>query len=319
MLRCFAILLPLFLSLKLQAQTTIPLYEKGQIPNARPTLLRDSAAWFPTAQGDSILLTLRVVEPKLTAYLPEKKRASGIGVVICPGGGYAVLAINWEGHSFARKLQAQGIAAFVLEYRLPNAELFDNKQFVPLQDAQRALQIVRENAGKWGLKPDKIGIMGSSAGGHLAATAGTHFDKAYIPNAANTNLRPDFMVLNYPVITFADSLTHGGSRSNLIGDAGGNLTEADKILFSNELQVNAQTPPVFITHAIDDEVVPVQNSLLFIAALQQQRVPVASFFYTRGGHGYAADNPFAELEWMDAAVEWMQALLLNRTRGSAGR
>lgn len=312
MLRCFAFLLLLFLSLKFQAQTTIPLYEKGKIPNARPTALRDSAAWFPMGQRDSILLTLRVVEPKLSIYLPEKKHATGMGVVICPGGGYAVLAINWEGHSFAKKLQAQGIAAFVLEYRLPNAELFDQKQFAPLQDAQRALQIVRENARKWGLKSDKIGIMGSSAGGHLAATAGTHFDKAYIPNPGNINLRPDFMVLNYPVISFADSLTHGGSRSKLIGDANGQIPEAEKILFSNELQVDAQTPPTFITHAVDDDAVPVQNSLLFMAALQQHRVPVASFFYARGGHGYADDNPFAALEWMDAAVAWMRALGLGK-------
>lgn len=208
---------------------------------------------------------------------------------------------------------------------MPRTDIVDNKEFVPLQDAQRAIQIVRENAGKWGIHPRKIGIAGNSAGGHLASTAGTHFQKTLIENPNKTSLRPDFMILNYPVISFADSLTHYGSRFNLIGEMP--VAELEKIMqdyqsseqklatfpvspektaeYSNELKVTGDTPPTFITHSVDDEVVKVQNTILFVAALQKNKVPVETFFYSKGGHGYGMDNPSSEVDWMDNCIAWL--------------
>lgn len=297
------------------AQQSISLYD-GVAPNSKPTNLKDS-----TVSWGTITFMLRVIQPELTIYLPEKSINTGMAVVICPGGGYTGLAIEHEGHAIAKKLQANGIAGFVLKYRLPNAELVTNKEIVPLQDAQRAIQVVRENAAKWGINPHKIGIQGNSAGGHLASTAGTHYQKEQISNPKKTSLRPDFLILNYPVISFADSLTHEGSRFNLVGELDVNKLQnsenkhkalpisTEKIKeCSNELQVTSNTPPTFITHAVNDDVVPIQNSLLFIAALQQNKVPVESFFYAKGGHGYGMDNPTAEKEWIENCIKWLKNL-----------
>lgn len=305
-------------------QKTVPLYE-GQAPNSKPnTGLTDTALVFKMGAEMGHFI-IRVITPELTMYLPEKSKATGLAVIICPGGGYSGVAIDHEGHAIAKKLQENGIAGFVLKYRLPNAEFVDNKEFVPLQDAQRAIQLVRENAVEWGINPYKIGIAGSSAGGHLASTAGTHFLNEQIYNPKKTSLRPDFMILNYPVISFADSLTHLGSRFNLVGEM--NPTELKKIMddwsnsekklaklpipaakikeYSNELQVTDLTPPTFITHAVNDDAVPVQNSILFIAALQKNKVPVESFFYAKGGHGYGMTNPTSDVQWMDSCLNWL--------------
>lgn len=315
------IFLTLF-STSLFAQQTIPLYD-GLPPKSKPTTLKDSTVAF----GNMVFM-IQVVNPDLTMYLPQKSKATGKAVIICPGGAYAGLAYEHEGHAIAKKFQENGIAGFVLKYRLPNAQLVDNKEFVPLQDAQRAIQLVRQNAKKWGINPNKIGIAGNSAGGHLASTAGTHYMKEQIPNPKKTSFRPDFLILNYPVISFADSLTHYGSRFNLVGEmpteelkkisadwqnAENKLrnipVSAEKIKeYSNELQVTPQTPTTFITHAVDDMVVPVQNSILFIAALQQNKVPVQSFFYAKGGHGYGMDNPTSKVGWMDSCIKWLKNL-----------
>lgn len=314
--------LSLFITSVSFAQQTISLYD-GVVPNSKPTNLKDS-----TVSWGTIKFMLRVIQPELTIYLPEKSINTGMAVVICPGGGYTGLAIEHEGHAIAKKLQANGIAGFVLKYRLPNAELVTNKEIVPLQDAQRAIQVVRENAAKWGINPHKIGIQGNSAGGHLASTAGTHYQKEQISNPKKTSLRPDFMILNYPVISFADSLTHYGSRYNLVGEMSADELKkimndwknsektlkslpisAEKIKeYSNELQVTSSTPPTFITHAVNDDVVPIQNSLLFISALQQNKVPVESFFYAKGGHGYGMDNPTADNEWIENCIKWLKNL-----------
>ncbi|MEN9613565.1 MAG: hypothetical protein RLZZ628_4379 [Bacteroidota bacterium] len=307
-----------------KAQKVIPLYD-GHAPNSKNIAgLTDTALIFPMGKKMGHFIS-RVARPELTIYLPEKGKSTGIAVIICPGGGYSGVAIDHEGHDIARKLIEHGIAGFVLKYRLPNAQYVDNKSIVPLQDAQRAIQWVRENAKQWGIHPQKIGIQGSSAGGHLASTAGTHFLKPRIDNPKKTNLRPDFMILNYPVISFADSLTHYGSRMNLVGNI--SAEELNKIMqnwqtseqklaslqvepdsikeYSNELQVTPQTPPTFITHAVDDNVVKVQNSILFMAALQQNHVPVESFFYAKGGHGYGMDNPTNEVDWIDSCIQWI--------------
>ncbi len=322
---CLLLLFIVFVG-SLQAQQHLALYPATP-PDSKPiTGLRDSSVFYLHGK-DSMEWVMQVASPELIMYLPEKKNRQGAAVIICPGGGYAGLSMANEGHQIARRLQAAGVAAFVLKYRLPNPYLVDNKEVVPLQDAQRAIQLVRENAGKWNIQPRKIGILGSSAGGHLASTAGTHWQKAQIPNARNTSLRPDFLVLNYPVISFADSLTHYGSRFNLIGpvlaqaeierimqqgdesDAVYQTIQIDpemKKLYSNELQVRANTPPTFITTAVDDEVVKVQNTLVFIAALQQYKVPVESFFYAKGGHGYGLDNPTSTVDWMEACLLWLR-------------
>lgn len=321
-----AAILVLLLSFTISnAQQVIPLYN-GKVPNSKEIAgLTDTTAVF-SAGNKKIHFVLRVASPDLTVFLPEKSKATGIAVIICPGGGYTGLAIDHEGYDIAKKLNEKGIAGFVLKYRLPNALYVENKQIVPLQDAQRAIQLIRENAKQWGINPNKIGIEGNSAGGHLAATAGTQYEKALIDNPLKTSLRPDFMVLNYPVISMADSLTHLGSRYNLIGEGlspaalkvimsdwktseqklGSLPVNGEKIEdYSAELQVTANTPPTFITHAVDDSTVKVQNSLVFIAALQKNKVPVESFFYAKGGHGYAMDNPTSTVEWIDSCMTWI--------------
>ena len=294
------------------AQQVVPLYD-GLPPNSLETSDRESAedekrGWITT-----------VLNPTLTLYLPEQRKNTGMAVVVCPGGGYTGLATQHEGHAIAKKLQENGIAGIVLKYRLPNPKYVINKEIVPLQDAQRAIQLVREKAGEWGIIKTKVGIMGSSAGGHLASTAGTHFKNVQISNPLDISVRPDFMILNYPVISFEDGITHNGSRYNLVGDNtiaefvqvyGNSLkyfpVHKNKIeYYSNDLQVSGETPPTFIMHALDDEVVPVANTVLFIAALQQSGVPVESFFYKKGGHGFGMTNPEAKEQWIDACLAWI--------------
>ena len=292
------------------AQEVMPLYN-GKIPNSKT--IDGSTDSSPVYQKEAI--------PELTIFLPKKNKSTGIAVVICPGGSYLGLAIGHEGYDIAKKLSENGIAGFVLKYRLPNPQYVENKQIVPLQDAQRAIQLIRENAEKWGVNPHKIGIEGSSAGGHLASTAGTHFQKEVIDNPLKTSLRPDFLILNYPVISMADDLTHLLSRYNLIGEAPNGLNSStdysDKALqqipidfekikeYSNDLQVTANTPPTFITHSVDDAVVKVQNSILFIAALQKNKVPVEVFFYAKGGHGYGMYNLTSDIQWIDSCIAWI--------------
>jgi acetyl esterase/lipase len=326
MLRLILLSLLLFPVTRALAQKTIPLYE-GRIPNATGTMVeKDSVLTFP-AGGQTIRFVIRVARPELTLYLPEQSRNTGMAVIICPGGGYTGLAIDHEGHAMARKFQEHGIAGIVLKYRLPDPVYVTHKEIVPLQDAQRAILLVRERAKEWGIRPDRIGIAGSSAGGHLASTAGTHYREHHVDNPRKTSLRPDFMILNYPVISFADSLTHRGSRMNLVGNItaeemqriNANWQQAEQILagmqvdtamiraYSNELQVTTDTPPAFITHAVDDDVVKVQNALLFMAALQKNRVPVEAFFYARGGHGYGMVNPTSDNQWIDACLQWLRS------------
>lgn len=297
-------------------QKIVPLYD-GLPPNS-----------LPLSQADEHLNKLedswitKVFTPSLTIYLPEKEKATGIAVVICPGGGYFGLAMGHEGYDIAKKLQENGIAGIVLKYRLPKPELVNNKEIVPLQDAEKAMQYVREHASEWGIDPHKIGLMGSSAGGHLASTLATHYQNVVIDNPKGTSLRPDFLILNYPVISFADGITHNGSRYSLVGEL--SLTayenahpeqqkanayypvEAEKILeYSNDLHVSVDTPPTFIHSAVDDQVVPVANTLLFISALQQHQVLVTSFFYAKGGHGYGMNVKNATAQWIDQCIPWV--------------
>lgn len=282
----------LFLPAALTAQEVMPLY-KTAVPNARQTTLKEDSA------DKAGPLIRKVIMPTLEAYLPSKEKASGAAVIICAGGSYKVIVYQGEGIATAKEFANNGVAAFVLRYRLPDDSLVVDKSIAPLQDAQQAIKTVRENASKWGIDPNKIGIAGFSAGGHLASTAATHFNKAFIDNQSNTSLRPDFLIVVYPVISMQDSLTHMDSRKNLLG-AGPSKTTIDN--FSNELQVTAQTPPAYITHAGDDKLVTVDNSIDFYQALRHHNVPAEMHIYPSGGHGFI----FRQKGWMLPLLDWMK-------------
>jgi acetyl esterase/lipase len=245
--------------------------------------------------------------PTLTVFLPASPAATRTAVVICPGGGYHINAIKHEGLDIAKKLNEWGIAAFVLKYRIPSDDYMINKEIGPLQDAQQAIRMVRERAKEWNIDPNRVGIMGFSAGGHLASTAATHYRHAVIPDGKNANLRPDFAILGYPVISFTDSIGHIGSRDNLLGKS----PSEEKIRkYSNELQVTKDTPPTFLIHASDDKVVPPANSIAFYQSLLRHGVPAELHIYERGGHGFGMDNPTTDEKWMLSLRNWLVARAL---------
>jgi len=236
-------------------------------------------------------------DAKITVHKPEK--ANGTAIVICPGGGYGGLVTGAEGHGIAAWLNRNGITGIVLEYRLPAG-----RSYVPLLDAQRAIRTARGNTKAWGIDPSKIGIMGFSAGGHLASTAGTHFDdgdpKADDPIERNSS-RPDFMILVYPVITMG-AKTHGGSRTNLLGkNPDAKLVE----LFSNEKQVTPKTPPAFLAHAKDDRAVVPDNSKAFYEALRMQKVPAKYLELPSGGHGLNGYKGPMWDAWQEQSLAWL--------------
>jgi acetyl esterase/lipase len=279
------------------AQATIPLYA-GTIPNSIATELQEKTTKTETGG----IRVSQVVQPTLQVFRPAKDKANGTAVVVCPGGGYAMLAMDHEGTDVARRLTELGITAFVLKYRLPNDQTQPDKATAPLQDAQQAIRLVRQKAADYGVNPARIGIMGFSAGGHLAATAGTHFSQPVGTNPGSTSVRPDFLVLLYPVISFSDSLAHVGSRQNLLGNA---PTAAQIRLYSNEQQVTPQTPPTFLMHAQDDNVVKVQNSLRFYEACVRKGVPAEMHLYAKGGHGFGMTNATTKDSWVDRLQNWL--------------
>jgi acetyl esterase/lipase len=280
------------------AQTVIPLY-KDPIPNSKPNTVQERSV----TDDKGITRIHSVTIPTLTVFQPEKEKANGTAVIICPGGGYRYLAFNHEGTDVARRFVEMGVTAFVLKYRLPNDSIMLNKEIGPVMDAQRAIQLVRERAKEFGIKKDRVGIMGFSAGGHLASTAGTHFNKHYLPGKKKGNLRPDFMILVYPVISFADSIAHMGSRNQLLG----NNPSAEKVNeYSNELHINKKTPPTFLVHAEDDKTVKVQNMLHFATALQHSKVPFDFYLYEQGGHGFGMFNTTSDVKWMDLVERWIE-------------
>ncbi|HVG16830.1 MAG TPA: alpha/beta hydrolase [Chitinophagaceae bacterium] len=286
-------------------QEVIALY-KDSIPNSKPYPDKERT----TYDRDSNLIIHDISRPTLTVFLPAKEKGNGAAVIICPGGGYWVTASKHEGTDVAMRFNEMGVAAFVLKYRMPDENTMINTSIGPLQDAQRAIQIVRENASLWGLDKNRVGIMGFSAGGHLASTAGTHFGQAYIPNKKMINLRPDFMVLVYPVITFMEPVASKGSREKLLGK---NASPALIRQFSNELRVTKKTPPAFLVHAKDDNV-KVENSILFKEALESNGVPVAMYLYEKGGHGYGMYNKSSTILWMDLVQDWMNKMKFIRNR-----
>ena len=279
-----------------QAQKVIPLYS-GTIPNSKKTPNEQ----YSTAHAVVDSLTYKVSVPTLSVFLPSKEKANGTAVIICPGGGYHVLLTKREGSDVAKEFIKLGVTAFVLKYRLPDDKVLVDKTIGPLQDAQQAVRLVRERAREWNIDPSKIGIMGFSAGGHLAATAGTHFADSRI-GPVKTSLRPDFMILINPVISFTDAIGHIGSRDNLLGKS---PSSQRIVLFSNELQITPQTPPTYLVHSGADEVVPVANSVEFYKALIKNGVPGELHVYSKGEHGFLTYPSFRE--WFDRVVGWMRS------------
>lgn len=277
-------------SFSITAQEQIDLYQ-GNIPNSKKSGITETSGGF--IRGVTI--------PKLEIYLPEKEKANGCAIIVIPGGGYSGLTYLFEGVRPARELANNGIAAFVLKYRLPHDSTMIDKKIGPLQDAQQALKLIRENASKWGIDPARIGLMGSSAGGHLASIVATRFEEALIDNKEGTSLRPDFMILIYPVTSMQDNLTHMDSRKALLGD---NPSKDLIDKFSSEIQVTEKTPPAYISHSGDDRLVDVDNSIVFYESMRHKKAPAEMHLYPRGGHGFYFGRPTDE--WISPLLLWLK-------------
>jgi acetyl esterase/lipase len=283
----------------LMAQDTFPLYA-DKIPNSKATANEE----ISERRDDGRIFLSKISIPTIQYFPAPEKIATGTAVIIFPGGGYRGNAITHEGIDVAKKFNEIGVAAFVVKYRLPNDATMVNKEIGPLQDAQQAIKIVREKAAQYKIDGNRIGIMGFSAGGHLASTLGTHFKDAKISNEKNTSLRPDFMILVYPVISFQDDICHKGSRENLIGKQ---PSKENVALYSNELQVTAETPPTFLIHASDDDVVAPANSIKFYENLIQHNVKAELHMYQAGGHGFGLHNKTTPDDWFGRCKSWLES------------
>lgn len=275
------IIISLFITLIAMSQEKILLYPGGAAES--------NELLVPESYRDPEFI-MNISEPRMVAFPAPKDKANDTAVIICPGGAYAGVAQIKEGDEIAKWFNSLGVSAFVLYYRMPNGHYK-----IPLKDAQTALAIVYKRADEWKINRKKIGIMGFSAGGHLASTVGTHFKK--------DEERPAFMILGYPVVTMDQTYTHSGSRLNLLGDN----PSVDLVkLYSNELQVTKETPPTFIVHALDDDLVPIANSRNLLKALQEKGVSAELQEYDKGGHGFGmrktnipADN------WPKVLKKWL--------------
>lgn len=277
-----ALILFLVISLPLSAQEIIPLWPDG--------------APFHESENHE-------EQPNLTVYRPDQENASNTAVIILPGGGYSHLAMDHEGYQVAEMLNGMGITAFILRYRRGK----DYPHPVPLTDAQRAIRLVRARADSWNIESRQIGILGFSAGGHLASTTGTHFDSGNTDSeekVERASSRPDFMILIYPVISMIEDFTHSGSRNNLLGAAPDpELVER----LSTERQITPETPPTFLVHSSNDEAVPVENSIHFYMGLRKAGVPAEMHIYKEGPHGFglAPDNPLLS-SWPELLETWLR-------------
>lgn len=283
--------------LSLLALSWAPLGVAQESPRAPVKPERVSLWNGQAALGDG---TTEAADAWITVHRPAE--ANGAAIVICPGGGYDGLVTGAEGHGIATWLNGRGITGVVLEYRLPKG-----RHRVPLLDAQRAIRTVRSHAKEWNIDPSKVGIMGFSAGGHLASTAATHFD-AGTADAKDPldrlSSRPDFAILVYPVVTMGD-VTHGGSKKNLLGDSPSPELVA---LYSNEKQVTERTPPMFLAHALDDKPVPPENSRQLHAALREHKVPTEYLELPSGGHGLNGYKGPMWDAWQQKSLAWLAAL-----------
>ena len=283
-------------STRTQAQNFMEIWPHGHIPNSKNLRLTDSVA------NERIY---RVMLPGVYAFLPGKQESKGAAVVICPGGGYERLAYVISGLQLAKWFNTMGISAFVLNYRLPNSPDLKQREIGPLMDAQRAIRHIRANAAKWGIDPDKIGIMGTSSGGHLAATTATQTtDVSAIKDSLDrVSFSPNFAILVSPVIDLSTSYAHAGSVKNLLGP---NPTEDLKKHFSAQLNVSSTTPPCFIADAVNDKTVNPINSLMFYQALLQNNVPVSFHAFPQGAHTIALrNNPGSTELWTKLCEMWL--------------
>lgn len=275
-------------------RSVIPLWPEG-VPNAKPNL-------GPEKFGEDGRIG-NVSEPTLTFFAPAIDRPNGTAVVICPGGAYGIVSNEREGVQYANWLSTLGVTSFVLKYRMAE---FGHP--APLQDVLRAVRIVRSRAAEFKINPARIGVMGSSAGGHLTASAGTLFDNPAGKTGAAldaTSARPDFLILMYPVITLDDPVAHVGSRENLIGK---HPTPELQRLLSVEKQVTSATPPTLLIHTQEDASVPIENSILFFQALTRAHVPAEMYLFEHGAHGMGMrDGLGTASEWPKRAEEWLRA------------
>jgi acetyl esterase/lipase len=247
----------------------------------------------------------KITDPEILVYQPPKEKSTGTAILICPGGGYRYISIVNEGYEIARWLNENGITAVILKYRLPSDSIMIDKTIGPLQDAQEAMRIIRRNAALWSINPDKIGIMGFSAGGHLASTLCTRYRDSVYAVSDRTDARPDFSILVYPVISMIKNISHGGTRDMLLGIR---PEESFVEKFSSELHVTEDTPPAFLVHASDDPSVPIANSLSYYLALLQHHIPAEFHIYQSGGHGFGLSrSKTTESTWPAACIAWLKA------------
>ena len=277
------------------------LYPEGEIPNYVDVGEKE------VSDSTNVVRISKVQTPDISVFLPANKSRSDEAVIICPGGGYRILAYDLEGEDIAKFWNSKGVAAIVLKYRLPTSEAQVEPHKSPLMDAQRALRLTRYHAEEWGIDPGKIGIMGFSAGGHLASSLSTHYDSGN-PDAPDpvekVSCRPDFSVLVYPVISFTGDFQHSGSRKNLVGK-----DEELMHYFSSELQVTEDTPPAILIHCTDDAGVPVENSIRYYQALVRHNVPGEMHIYPSGGHGFGLAIGKGHLQgWTERVYEWLKQL-----------
>jgi acetyl esterase/lipase len=270
---------------------SVPLYGDAPIPNSKPGPDEETSK-------DGSWIT-KVSQPLLQIYLPAGAKATGAAVVIFPGGSYAGLSFEYEGVQQAKYFVDHGIAAFVVKYRIPSDTTMIDRSIGPLQDAQQGMRFVRQHAAEWNLDPKRIGVIGFSAGGHVASTLATHFDQPRIDNPDHVDLRPDFLVLVYPVISMDAKITHMDSRKGLLGAA---PADAKIQMFSNELHVTRETPPTLLLHAADDRLVDVDNSIVFFEALRRAGVPVEARLFQKGQHGFFL---LPRDRWQGTIMEWL--------------
>ena len=292
-------ILLIFISLSAFDQEEINVWQ-GKIPGA---IENNQYKEIDLSNENGIYRISKVKIPTLTIFTPPEGKANGTAVLICPGGGYVHLAYTKEGVAIAKWFNSIGVTAFVLKYRLPSDSIMKDKTIGPLMDAQKAMRIIRGNAEKWYINPTKIGVIGFSAGGHLASTLCTHYnEKVY--NADTISARPDFSILGYPVISMEADIAHMGSREFLLGK---DPTKEEVIKFSNDQQVNNNTPPTFLFLAEDDNTVPIQNSINYFKALSKFKIPAELHIYEKGGHGFglAKKNGTAS-EWPNACENWLK-------------
>ena len=288
-------ILIVFMNTYLSAQNeVIELWKKG-VPNSI------KATDYEEFHDEKMDRVGKVSNPTLTVFVP--KNPNGTSVVICPGGGYQFLAINKEGYKTAEWFNSLGITAFVLKYRLPSDVIMENKSVGPLQDAQESVRFIRRNASKWNLNPAKIGILGYSAGGHLAASLSTKYNEVVYQNSDSISAKPNFSLLIYPVISMTNDITHKGSRNNLLGKLA-----SDEFIeqFSTEKLINAETPTTFLVHAIDDKSVPVENSINYFLGLKKHNVISEMHLYQKGSHGFGLGKDGTSSFWTSHCEKWLQ-------------